>query len=196
VAANQPAAPASTQPAAALAKRLIEAGDTVAVNIPQLTGSGVEAKTVQRVADGGTISLPMIEPVKVVGMTEEDLSHSITQKYRDLKVMTDATPQVSVTPAAAIPTTQPLDDANAAVAEQPPQRKALADEAFGIAPTTQQSDFVDVFIVLAPDAGAGAGAGGAAAVQTPARSTVQPPTTTESAPNQAAEPATTAPVQQ
>ncbi|HEY1629304.1 MAG TPA: polysaccharide biosynthesis/export family protein [Tepidisphaeraceae bacterium] len=121
---NQPPA---TQP------RQIVVGDTLDIRVPQLVGPGIEPQSTQRVAGGGTVALPMLDPVPVAGMSETQAADAIALKYRDAKLIPNATPTVSIA------TTQPTT-----------QTTSLAAQSPSTAPASQPSraDLVDVVIVL------------------------------------------------
>jgi hypothetical protein len=86
----------------------IAIGDRLTISVAQLVGPGVDKTNTVRVADNGTISLPMIEPLPAAGERPADLQAQIATKYKEANLIPDAT--VTVAPAA---TTQPTDAAKA-----------------------------------------------------------------------------------
>jgi anti-sigma factor RsiW len=84
-----------TRPTARLA-----VGELVTVVIPQLTGPGVTEANTVRVAADGTITLPMLDAVPAVGLTDDALSRRIADRYRSAHLIADPTVTVvtSVTP--------------------------------------------------------------------------------------------------
>jgi hypothetical protein len=108
--------------------RQIVAGDTLSIRVPQLVGPGIEPQTTQQVASGGTVTLPMLDPVAVNGMSESQAAEAIALKYRDAKLIPNATATVTIA------TTQPTTQATAMQA----------------APASQPSgaDLVDVVILV------------------------------------------------
>jgi hypothetical protein len=118
--------------------RPITAGDTLDVNVPQLKGPGIEPNNSVQVTAGGTIVMPMLdEPIPAAGMTTKDLSDTIARKYREAKLIPEATATVVLGTQAGVPSTQPAQ-----------QGFGQAD-AFALTPTSQPAgDLVDVVILL------------------------------------------------
>jgi anti-sigma factor RsiW len=86
-------------------------GQTLTVTIPQLIGPGIEKTNVVKVADDGSISLPMIDPVQAIGITAGELEQRITAKYREANLIADATVTVFAGPAtqpSTMPATAPI----------------------------------------------------------------------------------------
>jgi hypothetical protein len=110
--------------------RRIAAGDTLSIRVPQLVGPGIEPQSTQQVASGGTVSLPMVDPISVAGMSESQAAEMISRKYRDAKLIPNATATVTIA------TTQPVAESSA------PSGQTAA--------TSQPSaaDLVDVVIVV------------------------------------------------
>jgi anti-sigma factor RsiW len=126
--ATQPTtAPVATAPPTT-APATLAVGDSVTVTVAQLVGPGVDKTNTVRVADNGTISLPMIEPLIAAGQRPADLQGEIAAKYKEANLIPDAT--VTVFPAA---TTQP-----AAPAEAPATQPA-------------EGERVDVVVVVQPN---------------------------------------------
>ena len=76
--------------------RPIARGDRLTVIVPQLSGPGVGPTNAVRVADDGTIALPMIDPVPAAGATPVDIAGRVAERYRQANLI--AHPTVSVTP--------------------------------------------------------------------------------------------------
>jgi hypothetical protein len=102
-------------------------GQTLTVIIPQLVGPGIDKTNVVKVADDGSISLPMIDPLQAVGITAGELEQRIAAKYHEANLIPSATVTVSAAAAtqpatmpstnptaAALPTTRPADQVTAA----------------------------------------------------------------------------------
>lgn len=81
-------------------------GDSITVTVAQLVGPGVDKTNTVRVADNGTISLPMIEPIPAAGVLPSGLEKQIAGKYKEANLIPDATVTVTQTP-----TTQPTETA-------------------------------------------------------------------------------------
>ncbi len=85
----------TTDPAAPPAQA-VAPGDRLNVVIPQLTGAGLEQANAVRVADDGTIALPMVDPVQVAGATPAEVARRVGDRYRQSNLIANAT--VAVTP--------------------------------------------------------------------------------------------------
>ncbi len=73
----------------------ISANDAISVQVSDLMGPNTLSESTKRVTQTGKISLQLIpEPIKVEGMTEQQVEVAIHDAYRDAKVAND--PQVSV----------------------------------------------------------------------------------------------------
>ena len=89
----------------------IAKGQMLSVTIPQLVGPGIEKTNMAKVADDGTISLPMIDPLPAAGTSPTELQQRIAAKYREANLIPRATVIVSLpatTQATTVPTSQPL----------------------------------------------------------------------------------------
>jgi anti-sigma factor RsiW len=99
-------------------------GQTLTVTIPQLVGPGIEKTNLVKVADDGSISLPMIDPLQAVGITPGELEQRIAAKYREANLIPDAKVTITAGPSTqptSLPATQPLAAAPATQAMQPDQ---------------------------------------------------------------------------
>jgi hypothetical protein len=197
------AAPATTAPSfvGTLAddvsdKSTINRGDPLSVTVSELVGPGLDKSNTVRVAEDGTITLPMlVDPLHAAGQTPPELQRQIADKYRDAHLFPSATVSVRRLPA----TTQPT----AAVAEvsatqQPLQQTAEwkqlleggggttqtpAGPAPAAAPTSEpvlksreELDAEKVDVVVLVQKSAAVPAAGAAAVQTAEPATQPAPT--------------------
>ena len=81
---------------------LLAVGDRVTVVVPQLSGPGIAPANAVRVADDGTVSLPMVDPVPAAGATPAELAGRIDARYRLANLIAD--PNATVSPPA---TTRP-----------------------------------------------------------------------------------------
>lgn len=75
--------------------------DLISVSITDLVAPNVETVRTTRVSEGGMISLPLIEPLKVVGLTEAQTERAIAKSYKDANLIQNANVSVSVTEARA-----------------------------------------------------------------------------------------------
>ena len=132
----------------------IARGESLTVTIPQLVGPGIEKTNIVKVADDGTITLPMIEALPAAGVLPADLQQRIADKYRDANLIKAATvtvaivgPPASSRPAIALgastkPTTQMAKETttvmNPAVAPTPATKPAA------------DLSLVDVIVVIEP----------------------------------------------
>jgi hypothetical protein len=99
----------------------ITRGRSLLVVVPQLDKPGVDKANVVKVADDGTVTLPMIDPVEAAGASTADLSKRIAEQYREENIIPAAQVQVKLLPAEvatdmltkASPTTMPLAAAQA-----------------------------------------------------------------------------------
>jgi hypothetical protein len=102
----------ATMPANAVAR-----GQTLTVTVAQLVGPGIDKTNAVKVADDGTIALPMIDPLPVAGMPPAEIERRIAAKYRETNLIPQATVTVingaaatqavaTTLPAATMPTTQ------------------------------------------------------------------------------------------
>jgi Polysaccharide biosynthesis/export protein len=124
---------------------VITTDDRLRVTVAQLVGPGVDKTNTVHVADDGTISLPMIEPVKAVGLTPVEVEKQIATKYRDANLINDATVNVDRVIAETQPTTAPAEVA--AGTTQPATEPAVAQAK----PAVEK---VDVVILIAKSAAA------------------------------------------
>ena len=110
--------------------RRIAVGDTLSISVPQLVGPGVEPKSMQTVAASGAVTMPMVDQISVTGMTESEAANAISGKYREAKLIPDASATVTIA------TTQPSTQA-----------------AMPAPPTSQPdgADLVDVVILVKPE---------------------------------------------
>jgi protein involved in polysaccharide export with SLBB domain len=65
----------------------IEVGDVLKIRLWDLDGPGQETAKELEVKDEGTISLPKIGPITVIGMTEGQVAHAISKEYRDASLI-------------------------------------------------------------------------------------------------------------
>ena len=70
-------------------------GDRVTVVIPQLTGAGLEPTNAVRVADDGTITLPMVDAVAAAGATPDEVARRVADRYRGAHLIANPTVTVS-----------------------------------------------------------------------------------------------------
>jgi protein involved in polysaccharide export with SLBB domain len=54
-------------------------GDVLEISVSDLVAPGVDTKKVVRVKESGTISLPLIGPIPVAGLTEEELNEAVRE---------------------------------------------------------------------------------------------------------------------
>ena len=87
----------STEPAEV---ESIAKGQSLTVTVPELVGPGIEKINVVKVAEDGTVTLPMIDPVPAEGLSGAALGALIAERYKQANLI----PQANVTVAA---TTQP-----------------------------------------------------------------------------------------
>ena len=83
-------------------------GQTLTVTIPQLMRpeAGIDKTNVVKVADDGTISLPMVDNMPAAGLTTDQLEKRIAERYREKDLIPAATVSVRVgTPSSAAPVT-------------------------------------------------------------------------------------------
>jgi hypothetical protein len=104
-------------------------GDELQVTVDELVGPGVEKSNRVRVAQDGQIAMPMIEPVKVRGLTTDEASKEVGRRYRESHLITSptvrvarvaptpATNQSSAAPTAGV-TTAPTADGSPAASEE------------------------------------------------------------------------------
>jgi hypothetical protein len=134
---------------------IIVKGQTLAITIPQLMRpeAGIDKTNLVKVADDGTISLPMVEGLPAAGLTLEQLEKRIADKYRERDLIPNATVTVRAVkststqpPAAeAAPATQPTEESRKMKTPQPPQPMAPST------PSTQpaaDSSLTDVVVVI------------------------------------------------
>jgi membrane-associated protease RseP (regulator of RpoE activity) len=60
----------------------VHPGDVLRVSARDVVGPGVETVKVVRVSAAGSISLPLVGPIHVAGMTEEEIVKAIDDEYR------------------------------------------------------------------------------------------------------------------
>ena len=94
-------------------ERRIVAGDTLSIGVPQLVGPGIEPQSTQQVSSGGTVTLPMLDPISVTGLSETQAAEMISRKSRNAKLIPSATATVTIA------TTQPANPAISPPASQP-----------------------------------------------------------------------------
>jgi hypothetical protein len=86
----------------------ISRGQTLTITVPQLVGPGIDKTNVVKVADDGTINLPMmLDPLPAEGATPAELQDRIAAKYREGNLIPTATVSVTVNSATTKPATQP-----------------------------------------------------------------------------------------
>jgi hypothetical protein len=90
--------PPTSQPIGA-----VKVGQTLTITVAELVAPGVEKTNVVKVADDGSISLPMIDPLQAAGLMPADLQRRIADKYKEANLIPHATVTVAM---AASPTTQ------------------------------------------------------------------------------------------
>jgi protein involved in polysaccharide export with SLBB domain len=73
---------------------VIGRNDLLQVSIGDLVAPNVETQKVMRVSESGNISLPLIPPIKAMGLTEAQLEQAIVQAYRDANLIQNATVSV------------------------------------------------------------------------------------------------------
>jgi len=97
----------------------ISRGELVTVRIPQLTGAGLDQTNVVRVADDGTIALPMVDAVPAAGATPDEVARRVADRYRQANLIPN--PTVTVSPARTTdgPATQPTTIDSVIVDVQP-----------------------------------------------------------------------------
>jgi hypothetical protein len=137
----------------------IAKGQTITVTIPQLVGPGIEKANVVKVADDGSINLPMIDPLQAAGASVSELQQRISEKYREANLIEAATVTVAVAAPPLAPATTPPSSQPAVAANVPTTRAAeamkdqlAAPKAAPIAPpsTHPAMDLVDVVVVVQP----------------------------------------------
>ncbi|HSV15556.1 MAG TPA: polysaccharide biosynthesis/export family protein [Tepidisphaeraceae bacterium] len=145
--AKEPASQSATAPSGGAAADNVAVNDQLTVTVPQLVGPGVEKTNTVKVAEDGTINLPMLEPVPAAGRTPAELERQIGKQYADAKLI--ANPTVTVTRAPATPATQPVMDLPTTTQ---PSAVAQAVEEPQRAPATQPvldaAERVDVVVLL------------------------------------------------
>jgi protein involved in polysaccharide export with SLBB domain len=62
----------------------VQPGDVVEVTITDLVAPGVETTKRCRVSAAGTISLPLVPPIPVAGLTEAQVNDAVRYALRDL----------------------------------------------------------------------------------------------------------------
>jgi protein involved in polysaccharide export with SLBB domain len=60
----------------------VQPGDVLELKFGDLVGPGIETVKVVRVSGTGTISLPLLGPIHVAGMTEAEINEAIDDEYR------------------------------------------------------------------------------------------------------------------
>jgi polysaccharide biosynthesis/export protein len=75
---------------------IISPNDLLQVTISDLTGPGTETPRTVRVADNGTVILPLLDEIVVAGLKETDLQRTIKKAYRDANLVQDANVSVTV----------------------------------------------------------------------------------------------------
>lgn len=94
---NGPApAPAVEERDAPDANAPIAANDLLRVKIGDLTGPGIESTRLTWVSDRGLVSLPVIGPLTVAGMSVRQAEGAIRQAYRDARLIQNAPVSVQV----------------------------------------------------------------------------------------------------
>ena len=75
----------------------VSANDVLSVSISDLLGPNTVSDRTIRVTQTGRISLPLLQqPIKVEGLTEQQLERAISDAYRDSQILTNAQVSVSV----------------------------------------------------------------------------------------------------
>ncbi len=75
----------------------VSANDVLSVSISDLLGPNTVSDRTIRVTQTGRISLPLLQqPLKVEGLTEQQLERAISDAYRDAQILTNAQVSVSV----------------------------------------------------------------------------------------------------
>ena len=87
----------AAKPVAAKAK-CITAGDVVQITVNDLVGIGIETTKESRVNGIGNISLPLIDEVKVAGLTPAQAEQAIANKYNQAKLIDKAQVCVEIVP--------------------------------------------------------------------------------------------------
>jgi hypothetical protein len=104
---GQPAVEKPVVPQATVADATpITRGQSLTITVPQLVGPGIERTNVVKVADDGTISLPMLDPIPATGSSATELQSRIAAKYREANLIPAATVVVVVNTPATRPATQ------------------------------------------------------------------------------------------
>jgi Polysaccharide biosynthesis/export protein/Putative zinc-finger len=83
----------------------VKVGETLTITVAELVAPGVEKTNVVKVADDGTIALPMIDPLPAAGLLPTDLQRRIADKYKEANLIPQATVTVAM---AAPPSTQAI----------------------------------------------------------------------------------------
>lgn len=129
----------ATAPAA---ERRITVGDTLTIDVPELVGAaGAETRRAFNVVEGATLSLPLIEPIAVEGMTAAQLADTIKQKYEVSKLGMPVNPHVALSEPEG-------DQASRQVPQQPYVGGA---QQIVLTPASQPSDVVDIVILVASE---------------------------------------------
>jgi hypothetical protein len=139
---------ASEKPAApeAATTGLITKGQSLTVTVPQLVGPGIEKTNLVKVADDGTINLPMLDPLAAAGTSRAELQTRIAAKYREANLIPAATVTVVVNAPATQPATRP-----SSVTAAPTTMPAASQPAAITTATTQPAmvdDKVDVVVYV------------------------------------------------
>jgi hypothetical protein len=87
---------AAEAPVARDADHVIGPNDLLNITLSDVAGAGVESVKNTRVSESGTIRLPLIGTVKVLGLTEAGLEQAISQRYRDMNLIQNAPVSVAV----------------------------------------------------------------------------------------------------
>jgi anti-sigma factor RsiW len=141
------------------AANMITKGQTLTVTVPQLVGPGIEKTNSVKVADDGTISLPMLDPLSAAGISTTQLQERIAARYREANLIPQATVKVTINATQLIPATLPTTQTIVAAAPASTQPSGTVTGIIAAAPvvppTTQPAstqplddDKVDVVVYV------------------------------------------------
>ena len=135
-----------TTPTVASDAPTIVKGQSLTVTVPQLVGPGIEKTNVVKVADDGTISLPMLDPVPATGTSPAELQSRIAAKYKEANLI----PAATVTVAINTPSTQPATQPGVIAVLTPATLPAATQPIAAAKPATQPvaDDRVDVVVYV------------------------------------------------
>jgi hypothetical protein len=130
---------------------VIVKGQKLSVTVAELVGPGIEKTNVVKVADDGTIGLPMIDPVPAAGVSPGELQQRIAGRYREANLIPQATVTVNAPPSTH-PTTMPVLEAGKSLSP-------IKQSGFPMAATQAVDDSVNVVVLIEKPSGAPAGTG-------------------------------------